>query len=74
MWLSQQDAARYLGLAVSTLAKLRRLGKGPPYSARLSRDPRYRLSDLDSWLSDCMASNTAEAKSIRAQGSANRDR
>ena len=48
--LRTKAAARYLGLAGSTLAKLRVRGDGPPYSKAGSRVVVYDLRDLDDGL------------------------
>lgn len=47
--LAVSDAARYLGLSVSTLNKKRLTGDGPPYF-RLGRRVVYRQIELDAWL------------------------
>jgi predicted DNA-binding transcriptional regulator AlpA len=44
------EAAAYLGLATSTLAKMRLRGDGPLYSKAGSRIVVYRLADLEDWL------------------------
>lgn len=44
------DAAKYLGLSASTLAKLRMSGDGPVFAKLGRRAVVYRLSDLDDWL------------------------
>jgi hypothetical protein len=64
-WLSSRDAAAYLGVEASTMAKWRAHGVGPRYSCALGRDPRYLLSDLDEFMLSRMATNTAEAKHLR---------
>jgi excisionase family DNA binding protein len=64
--LTAQEAAAYLGVKVSTLAKWRQIGVGPPYSARLGRDPRYHKDDLDQFLwGDGVVGNSVEAKHRR---------
>ena len=46
-----REAARYLGLAESTLAKLRMRGRsGGPGFCRVGGAVIYRRSDLDAWL------------------------
>ena len=47
--LAAADAADLLGLAPSTLAKLRLSGNGPIY-CKLGRRIVYRLADLEAWL------------------------
>ena len=47
--LRTPDAAVYVGLATSTLNKLRVRGDGPVYS-KLGRIVVYDIADLDGWL------------------------
>ena len=50
--LTPRDAADYLGLSQSTLARMRSSSsamKGPPFS-RLGGSIRYKQSDLDEWV------------------------
>ena len=47
--LTTREAARYLGLAVSTLNKWRCYGSGPKY-LKLGRAVRYRQDELDVFL------------------------
>lgn len=58
--LTAQEAADYLRLAKSTLAKLRCIGGGPPY-VQLGRRIAYRRADLDAWLAKRVAKNTTDA-------------
>jgi predicted DNA-binding transcriptional regulator AlpA len=58
--MSSPEAARYLGLAVSTLAKCRCWGGGPIF-VRLGRRVGYRRADLDEWLTARRATNTSDA-------------
>ena len=44
------EAAEYLGLSTSTLAKMRLRGDGPPYLKAGSRIVLYDLGDLEAWL------------------------
>ena len=48
-FLNEYEAAKYMGLAVSTLRNWRWKGKGPVYH-KLSRSIRYDLEELDIWL------------------------
>lgn len=62
-YLRQADAARYLGISESTLAKLRMRSNrhaGPRYS-KVSGCVIYRKADLDGWLEDNLVGAT-EAK------------
>lgn len=64
-WLTAAQAANHIGVQVATLAKWRLRSFGPAYSCSLRRDPRYRLSELDSFMAGSMAANTTEAKAMR---------
>ncbi|WP_420417417.1 helix-turn-helix transcriptional regulator [Pacificispira sp.] len=57
--LRTDDAARYIGLSASTMAKLRLSGKGPQY-IKTGRIVLYRPADLDSWLDAQLRSSTSE--------------
>ena len=48
--LRTTEAARYLGLSQSTLAKMRLRGDGPPYLKSGKRIVVYDVDDLDSYL------------------------
>jgi len=48
--LRTEAAARYVGLAPSTLAKMRVRGDGPPFSKAGARVVVYDIDDLDDWL------------------------
>jgi hypothetical protein len=58
--LSPSDAARCVGLAVSTLGKLRCWGGGPEF-LKLGRKVVYRRSALEKWLAARVVSNTSDA-------------
>ena len=58
--LTPPEAARYIGLAVATLAKARCWGGGP-FFIKLGRRVGYRRQDLDAWLSARRAQNTSDA-------------
>ena len=53
-------AARYVGLAESTLAKLRLNGNGPVY-CKLGRRVVYRPGDLAQWLQSRTTRDTSDA-------------
>jgi excisionase family DNA binding protein len=67
--LTPSEAAQYLSVKVSTLAKWRHLGVGPPWSAALGKHPRYNTADLDAflWGAGAVVENTAQASTIRKQ-------
>ena len=50
--VDEKQAAEILGLSVRTL-QARRYFKQPPAFIKLSRAVRYRLSDLENYISDC---------------------
>jgi predicted DNA-binding transcriptional regulator AlpA len=54
------DAAIYLRLSRSTLAKLRLYGTGPRYT-KVGRAVRYRRADLDAWINARYAGSTIDA-------------
>ena len=49
--LDTQSAAAYVGCSPSLLALLRRTGGGPAFYRVGRRLIRYRLTDLDAWIS-----------------------
>jgi predicted DNA-binding transcriptional regulator AlpA len=55
------EAAKLLGLAPSTLAKLRLTGDGPVY-CKLGRRVLYRRQDLEAWLETRIARHTSDAE------------
>lgn len=59
MWVDTEEAARHVSLAVSTMEKLRVYGDGCPYSKR-GRSVRYRLADLDAWMSGKVVESTSQ--------------
>lgn len=54
------EAARIVGLSVSTLAK-RRLRGEPPQFVKLGRAVGYRVTDLEAWLEDSRRASTSDA-------------
>jgi predicted DNA-binding transcriptional regulator AlpA len=58
--LTANEAAKLLGIAPSTLAKLRLSGDGPIY-CKLGRRVVYRRKDLEAWLETRVARNTSDA-------------
>ncbi len=47
----EREAAEWLQIDVGTLANWRAQGKGPAF-VKLGRGVRYRLDDLETWVSD----------------------
>jgi hypothetical protein len=60
--LTPPDAARHLGLAPATLAKMRCRG-GSPSFLRLGRKIMYVRADLDTWLAARRVRHTSEGTS-----------
>jgi predicted DNA-binding transcriptional regulator AlpA len=61
--LRAPDAAAYLGLSRSTLAKMRLRGDGPIYSKAGPRIVIYDKLDLDAWLAAQRRRSTSESLS-----------
>jgi len=61
------DAARYLGLAGSTLAKMRVRGDGPRYCKAGARIILYDRDDLDQWLRARMRRSTSDVEAVAGQ-------
>lgn len=55
------EAARFLGLSESTLAKMRMRGDGPPFVKLTSRACGYRLSSLEKYARDNERQSTSQA-------------
>ena len=64
--LSPSDAARCVGLPVSTLGKLRCWGGGPEF-LKLGRKVAYRRAALDEWLAARVVRNTSDAARLPAR-------
>lgn len=63
--LRTREAAEYVGLAASTLEKLRCYGGGPRFVHLAGRAIGYDLADLDTWLDEQRAQNTSEPRPSR---------
>lgn len=59
-WLRPAEAARYLGLAKSTLAKMRVSGEGPCFNQLTKRAVAYDVRQLDSWLESRARTSTSD--------------
>ncbi|WP_277968209.1 helix-turn-helix transcriptional regulator [Sphingomonas echinoides] len=57
--LTTDDAAARIGLAYSTMKKLRLAGTGPKFM-KLGRAVRYRAIDLDEWMAARVVSSTSQ--------------
>jgi len=58
--LTPHNAARFLALSRSWLAKLRMTEEGPAF-IKLGRQVRYRLSDLQAWTEQAICQSTSDA-------------
>lgn len=58
--LRQNGAAKYVGLAESTLEKFRSIGGGPRFVRLGARAVGYDLRDLDEWIERQKRSSTSE--------------
>ena len=58
--LRAPEAATYLGMSQSTLAKMRLRGDGPAYSKAGPRIVIYNLKDIDDWLAKGRRWSTSE--------------
>lgn len=59
--LTTKQAALYLNYELRTLEGWRARGVGPPYIKVNARSFRYRLTDLEDWLSLCRISPENQA-------------
>ena len=64
--LRAPEAAAYLGLSASTMAKMRMTGLGPPYSKAGRRVVIYDRADLDGWLDARKRTSTSEPEPATA--------
>lgn len=60
--LMAPDAARYVSLSPSTLAKMRMRGDGPKFIRLSANRVGYRRSDIEAWLKSCERTSTLEDK------------
>jgi predicted DNA-binding transcriptional regulator AlpA len=60
-YLRPSEAAEFLRLSTSTLAKMRLRGDGPPYVKSGLKVVLYQSSDLHEWLARRKRSSTSEA-------------
>lgn len=59
--LRTDAAAEYVGLAGSTLEKMRLRGDGPPFVRLSAKSIGYDLADLDAWIVARKASSTSDS-------------
>jgi excisionase family DNA binding protein len=58
-YLTNNEAAQYLGLGRQTLPKLRLLGSGPIFR-KFGRAVRYAIEDLDAWAREHRRRSTSD--------------
>jgi len=58
-FVTNDEAARYLGLGRQTLPKLRLRGSGPIFR-KFGRSVRYAIEDLDAWAAEHSRRSTSE--------------
>ena len=58
--LRAPEAAKYLGLSESTLAKRRLYGQPPAFLNLGGRAIGYELDDLEAWLNSCRRQSTSQ--------------
>lgn len=63
-YFTPSEAARYLRISVSTLAKLRVYGGGPPFM-RIGRAIRYSRAELDTYMTTRAARSTSDPPKVR---------
>jgi predicted DNA-binding transcriptional regulator AlpA len=61
MTVDTEGASQHVGLAVSTLEKLRLSGGGPRF-VRLGRAVRYRVTDLEAYLAERVVESTSQPR------------
>ncbi len=59
-YLTPNQAAEYLGLSTSTLAKMRHRGDGPRFF-KVGNRVRYSVTDLDAFMETAAATSTSVA-------------
>jgi excisionase family DNA binding protein len=60
--LTQREAAELLKLSQRTIERLRVSGLGPRF-VRVGRSIRYRLTDIESYISSRVVASTSEVRS-----------
>lgn len=66
-FLTPKEAAEYLRVSISTLAKFRVYGNGPTFCRFGSKAVRYQQSDLDEYMLARRASSTSARPSTAAR-------
>ncbi len=64
-WLTRKEAAAYLKLGESTLAKMFIAGTSPP-AVKIGKSVRYLRSDLDAWMLARRRTSTSDPGAVIA--------
>lgn len=64
VFLTPKEAADYLRISASTLAKLRVYGNGPSFCRFAGKAIRYQRADLDAYMASRKVTSTAQYKVI----------
>lgn len=62
-YLKPPEAAAYIKLSASTLAKMRLYGGGPAY-LKMGRSVRYEVEELDRWAAQRRISSTSQSPAV----------
>ena len=60
--LRAPEAANYIGLSESTLAKRRLYGQPPAFLSLGGRAIGYAIEDIEAWLKSCRRQSTSQAE------------
>ena len=71
--LRAPEAANYIGLSESTLAKRRLYGLPPQYLSLGCRAVGYAIDDLDAWLQSCRRQSTSQQSERQGPSKIGRD-
>ena len=63
--LRAPEAANYIGLSESTLAKRRLYGLPPEYLSLGGRAVGYAIDELDRWLETCRRRSTSQGEGVQ---------
>lgn len=65
--MTEQDAAKYLAVTAKCLQSWRLRGGGPVFLKYSGRCVRYRLSDLNAWLTERMRTSTSDPGMVQEE-------
>jgi predicted DNA-binding transcriptional regulator AlpA len=71
--LTATKVAKYLGISSATFCRMVKLGECPPYISLLPQSkPRWRIEDVEEWLSKRISGTTNE-KECKCHGTDNQN-